>query len=213
MGKKKEKEHEKEEEKNGLGFSDSIAELTCEMEKALDEKRFRHTLSVAQMAASLAMRYGEDPYKAYTAGLLHDCAKCLSSKEKLALAKKNGLEVRPFEEETPDLLHAPLGSILAEKKYGIKDPEILSAIRYHTTGKPEMSTLEKIIYIADYIEIFRKPLARLEEARTEAFRDLDECMVVILESVLSYLGKKLATLDPLTEETYRYYKTKEKTNE
>nr|MCR5283939.1 bis(5'-nucleosyl)-tetraphosphatase (symmetrical) YqeK [Lachnospiraceae bacterium] len=146
-----------------------LQNLTAEIEDALDEKRFRHTLSVAHTAACLAMRYDESPFRAYLAGLLHDCAKCLKNKKKLELAREYGLGINAAEEENPDLLHAKLGSILAKERYNIDDEEILSAIRYHTTGKPEMTKLEKIIYIADYIEIHRKPLPLLEKARKAAF--------------------------------------------
>lgn len=186
-------------------FKDSARQLTQAMEKELDEKRYRHTLSVAHTAASLAMCHGLDPYKAYLAGLLHDCAKCISHDKKLSLCAKYGLSVNDAEEANPDLLHAKLGSYLARDKYGIEDAEILSAILYHTTGKTAMSVFEQIIYIADYIEIYRKPLPNMEKARKLAFQDLDSCMVVILESTLTFLEEKGAKIDSTTRETYEYY--------
>ncbi|MCR4692208.1 MAG: bis(5'-nucleosyl)-tetraphosphatase (symmetrical) YqeK [Lachnospiraceae bacterium] len=182
-----------------------VKDLTRCMEKELDEKRFRHTMSVAQTAACMAMRYDVDPYKAYVAGLLHDCAKCIKNKKKLELAEMYDIPVSAPAKENPDLLHAPLGSVLAKERYGITDPEILSAIMYHTTGKPNMTKLEMILYIADYIEIHRKMLPLLERARSLAFVSLEECMCVILESTLSYLGKNGAMLDPMTKETLTYY--------
>ncbi len=186
-------------------YDKMITDFTERMKEELDEKRFRHTLSVADTAACMAMRYGEDSYRAYIAGLLHDCAKCIKDKKKLKLAGKFGIEVNEAEAQNPDLLHAVLGSILAKQEYGVEDEDIISAIRWHTTGRPGMTTLEMIIYIADYIEIHRKPLPLLEKARQEAFSDLEKCMCTILESTLGYLGKKGAVLDPLTKETYRYY--------
>ena len=189
-----------------------IRELTEKMEEELDKKRFDHTISVAHTASCMAMRYGEDPYKAYVAGLLHDCAKCIKDKKKLKLAEKYGLEINDAERENPDLLHAKLGSVLAKEEYGIKDTEILSAIRWHTTGKPDMTVFEMIIYISDFIEIRRKKLLIHDEARRLAFEDLEKCMCLILEGTLNYLCKKGATVDDITRRTYDFY-SKEKINE
>lgn len=186
-------------------FKDSARQLTQAMKKELDEKRYRHTLSVAHTAASLAMCHGLDPYKAYLAGLLHDCAKCIPHDKKLSLCAKYGLSVNDAEEANPDLLHAKLGSYLARDKYGIEDEEILSAILYHTTGKTAMSVFEQIIYIADYIEIYRKPLPNMEKARKLAFQNLNACMLVILESTLTFLEEKGAKIDSTTRKTYEYY--------
>lgn len=183
-----------------------MKQLTSEIKKELDDKRFRHTISVAHTAAALAMCHGLNPQKAYLAGLLHDCAKCIPGKDKMALCAKYGLLVTTVEKENPDLLHAKLGSFLAREKYGIEDEEILSAILFHTTGKPAMSAFEQIIYIADYIEIHRKPLPNMDKARRLAFQDLDACMLLILESTLNYLHQKDATIDEITQETYDYYK-------
>ena len=187
-------------------FEEKAKELTASMKKELDEKRFRHTLSVAHTASAMAMCHGYDPYKAYLAGLLHDCAKCIEHERKLILCAKYEIEVNVVEKENPDLLHAKLGGYLARAKYGIEDEEIISAILYHTTGKPAMSILEKIIYIADYIEIHRKSLPCMEKARRLAFLDLNACMKVILESTLMFLQQKAASVDEITRETYEYYK-------
>ena len=92
--------------------------------KQLSAKRYEHTIGVAYTAASLAMRYFSDIEKAYLAGLLHDCAKCIETDEKIALCKKYKVKLTPFEVENPFLSHAKLGSCLAEKKYGVEDPEI-----------------------------------------------------------------------------------------
>ncbi|MBO4337387.1 MAG: bis(5'-nucleosyl)-tetraphosphatase (symmetrical) YqeK [Lachnospiraceae bacterium] len=199
-----------EQKKTNLRYphEDVIASLTEQVAQELDKKRFEHTMSVAYTASCMAMRFGEDPYRAYIAGLLHDCAKCIKDKQKLKLAEKYGLEVNEAEKENPDLLHAKLGSVLAKEKYGITDPQILSAIRWHTTGRPEMTAFEMIIYIADYIEIKRKELPLLSRAREAAFTSLEECMCVILESTLMYLGKKGATVDDITYKTYEYYKNR-----
>lgn len=188
-------------------FKEKTKELTCILKKELDEKRFNHTLSVAQTAACLAMCHGENPYRAYLAGLLHDCAKCIPHDKKTALCRKYNIKMSDAEKNNPELLHAKLGSCLAREKYGIEDEEILSAIRWHTTGKPDMKLLEKIIYIADYIEIYRKPLLDMDEIRREAFSDLNQCILMILDRTLLYLREKDAVLDEITLETHNYYKT------
>lgn len=187
-------------------FEEKAKKLTTLIQKELDEKRFLHTISVAHTAASMAMCHGCDPYKAYLAGLLHDCAKCISNNKKLSLCAKYGLSVNDAEAANPDLLHAKLGSLLAREKYNVQDEDILSAILYHTTGKPAMTAFEQIIYIADYIEIHRKVLPNMAKARKLAFQNLDECMLLILESTLQFLNAKNASIDTITLETYNYYK-------
>ena len=126
------------------------------LSKYLDEDRFEHTLGVMFTCASLAMVHGYDLKDAQAAGLLHDSAKCIPNKKKLKMCAEHNIPVTPFEKEHPFLLHAKLGAYIARAKYGITDEEILSSITFHTTGKPEMSTLEKIVYIADYIEPLRQ---------------------------------------------------------
>lgn len=174
--------------------------------KQLEPKRFEHTIGVAYTAAALAMRYGVDIEKAYLAGLLHDCAKCIGTEEKIALCKKYKVELTEFELDHPFLIHAKLGSCLAEKKYGVEDPDILSAIRYHTTGKPDMNMMEKIIFAADYIEPGRKMIPGLEEIRKEIFVDLDSAIVLILEGTMRHLKNREQPIDQMSVEAYEFYK-------
>ncbi len=176
------------------------------MEKVQDAKRFEHTLGVEYTAASLAMRYEYDLIDAQTAGLLHDCAKCLSDKTQLSICKKHNLSVSAVESRNPFLLHAKTGACLAEKKYGITDQNILNAIRYHTTGRPGMGLLEKIIFLADYIEPGRKHAPNLSEIRKLAFLDLDMALEKVLEDTLGYLKSSGGETDPMTEKTWRYYR-------
>ena len=116
----------------------------------LDEERLLHSLGCAQEAAMLAERYGLDSKKAYVAGLLHDCAKCLS-KETLQNLAKN-VELQDGEFENLKVLHAPVSAYLAKEEFGVDDEEILSAIRWHTLGRNDMTLFEKIIFLADKIE-------------------------------------------------------------
>lgn len=193
-----------------------LTKLRKKMEKILEPNRYEHTLSVAYTAANLAAVHGEDVQKALVAGVLHDCAKCLSHKKQIALCDKYHVHLSPMEAaENSPLLHAKTGSILAREEYGIEDEDILNAISYHTTGRPQMSVLEKIIYIADYIEPGRRhmkrfgdgaPMERLAQIRQMAYRDLDETLLNILSDTLDYLQSKGSKIDPMTRTTYEYYK-------
>lgn len=183
----------------------SCKTLRKQMEKVQDEKRYEHTLGVAFTAASLAMRYGADVKQAQVAGLLHDCAKCMTNEERLSICKKNKLEVTPVEKANPFLLHAKVGAFLAKEKYGIQDEEILSAVRFHTTGRPNMTLLEKIVFTADYIEPSRKTAPNLDEVRTLSFQNLDMALCKILSDTLDYLDTVDQEIDPMTKETYDYY--------
>lgn len=183
-----------------------LKSIEKKLSKELDKKRYVHTLGVAYTAVSLAMAHGDDMYDAYLAGLLHDNAKCIPTNEKRRLCKKYDIRLNDAEEKNPDLLHAKLGAVLAKEKYDVTDNFVLNAIRYHTTGKPGMTELEKIIYIADYIEPNRKMLPDLPKVRMTAFRNLNEAMVLILQGTLQYLKEKNASIDQLTQETYEYYK-------
>lgn len=190
--------------KNSIN-DDYIKDIEEKLSKKLDKKRYIHTISVAYTAANLAMAHGIDVYRAYLAGLLHDNAKCIPNDKKIALCAKYGLTVSSAEKASPELLHAKLGSYLAKVKYNVSDEEILSAIEYHTTGKPNMTLLEKIIYIADYMEPHRKMLKDMDRIRKLAFSDIDEALRIILKNCINYLEEKDATMDELTLQTYEYY--------
>lgn len=183
-----------------------IYKLQNKMKKTLEPKRFEHTLGVAYTAANLAFKYGYDEKKALIAGLLHDSAKCLSHSKRLSVCQKNGIEITRVEEQNPVLLHAKVGAYFAKEKYGIDDVDIINAITYHTTGRPDMGLLEKIIYVADFIEPHRKKLPCLAQIRRTAYDDLDMAIFMILENSLSYLEKGESKIDEKTRETYEFYK-------
>lgn len=187
-------------------MDDKILKLQHTLKKELDEDRYQHTLGVMYTSASMAMRYGADVTQALLAGLLHDCAKCIPGDKKIHLCEKYGLPVSDVEYENPGLLHARLGAYLAEKKYHIHDQEIIHAISSHTTGRPGMSLLEKIVYIADYIEPGRRDLPNMKEVRPLAFTNIDQCLYRILEDSLVYLNSRNISVDPMTQKTYDYYK-------
>ena len=183
-----------------------IAKIRKKLRHNLDAERYEHTLGVMYTSGALAMAYQADLYKALVAGLLHDCAKCISAETKIKMCKKHGLLIRDYEKENPGLLHAKLGAYIAKAKYNVFDVEILDAIEFHTTGRPDMTLLDKIVYIADYIEPNRIAAPDLEQVRKMAFDNIDECLYKILEDSLEYLERKNMPVDPMTEQTYLFYK-------
>lgn len=194
--------------KADMGKSDQLRKLRKEIEKIQDAKRFEHTLGVEFTSAALAMRYGASVKDAQTAGLLHDCAKCLTDKERISICKKNNISMTELEKANPFLLHAKVGAFLARERYGVADENILNAIHNHTTGRPGMSLLEKIVFIADYMEPGRNHAPNLEEIRRMAFEDLDQTLLKILGDTLEYLDGGNGDIDPMTRKTWEYYKEK-----
>lgn len=183
-----------------------IGKIRKAMEKTLDAKRYEHTLGVAYTASCLAMCHDENIKNAELAGLLHDCAKCLDNTKKLKICQKHNIHINEIESKNPFLLHAKVGSFLAMSQYGVRDKDIINAILNHTTGRPGMTKLEKIIYIADYIEPNRKQAPNLAEIRKLAFLDLDKALLKVLADTLMYLQTIKHDIDPMTQKTYDYYK-------
>ena len=177
------------------------------LKKELDKDRYEHTLGVMYTSACLAMANDYDMEKAQLAGLLHDCAKCIPNEKKLKICAKNNIPITQVEKDNPFLLHAKVGAFLARVLYEVEDEEILHAISVHTTGAPAMNTLDKIVFIADYIEPKRDKAANLKEIRKTAFEDLDEALKMILSDTIHYLNgsKNDKNIDPMTIETYHYY--------
>ena len=180
--------------------------LRRKMKRRLASGRYEHSLSVSFTCMNLAMRYGYDMDRAEIAGLLHDCGKCFPEDIIYKKCLKHGIEVTPEEAKAKAVLHAKYGAWLAKNKYGVNDPEILSAIACHTTGKPQMTTLDKILYIADYIEPRRNKAQNLPTIRAMAFEDLDRTMFAILNGTLSYLEKKGSAIDSMTLQAHQYFR-------
>ena len=184
-----------------------LVKIRRAMEKTQDPKRYEHTLGVAYIAAALAMQYDVDINNALIAGYLHDCAKTLSDEKKLNFCEKHNIPMTDAERKNPSLLHAKVGGFMAMNDYKVKDTDIINAILNHTTGRPEMSVLEKIIFIADYIEPGRKQAPNLCRIRKMAFHDLDKTMLMILEDTLEYLKASKVVIDLKTQKTYEYFVT------
>lgn len=177
-----------------------------DLKRKLEPMRYEHSLSVSYTCMNLAMRYGYDLDKAELAGLMHDCGKRYSDDIILKKCLKHGLEVTEAEYNALPVLHAKYGAWLAEHKYQITDREILDAIGCHTTGSQDMTVLDKILYIADYIEPRRYKAENLQQMRRMAYEDLDETMYAILAGTLEYLKKKGGSIDPMTVQAYEYFK-------
>ena len=182
-----------------------IMMLRSKLKTKLDPMRYEHSLSVSFTCMNLAMRYGYDIDKAELAGLMHDCGKRFTDEIILKKCISHKILVTDAEQKALPVLHAKYGAWLAENKYGIEDPEIISAIACHTTGKADMSVLDKIVYIADYIEPGRKELPNMMDVRHLAFEDIDKCLYRILRDSLVYLKAQDMPIDQTTEETYQYY--------
>lgn len=182
-----------------------IAGIQRKLEQILKPERFTHTIGVMYTASSLAMCYKENIEKAMLSGLLHDCGKFCAAREQVQLCEDYGIRLSSSELQMPALIHAKLGAYLASKEYNIVDPDIVSAITYHTTGRPGMTLLEKIVYIADFIEPGRREIPVLQEVRAIAFSDLNRAVLLSAESTISYLERANKPIDPMTTQTCEYY--------
>lgn len=185
-----------------------LEQMRQELKDLLKPSRYQHSIGVEEVSHDLAVIYGCDVYKACIAGILHDCVKYMSGEELLNECRRLHIAISKVEECNTDLLHAKVGAIHARECYGICDEEILNAIIYHTTGRPGMTLLEKIIFTADYIEPYRKPLPRIQKIRQMAYENLDLAIIMILENTLEYLNSTGALIDTLTNDTFEYYRTK-----
>lgn len=170
------------------------------VKEQLTEHRYQHTLGVMETAICLAKRYGADEKKAELAAIFHDYAKFRSKDEmkKIVLAQGFPEDLLQFNVE---LWHAPVGSYLVEKEAGIIDREVLDAIRYHTSGRQGMTILEKIIYLADYMEPGRH-FPGVEEVREMAKNDLEKALIKAIQNTILFLLKRNQSVYPDTFYTY-----------
>ena len=175
-------------------------QVTIMLKKSLSEYRLRHTLSVAETAVWLARQFGVDPVQAHMAGMLHDCAKGMDAPTLLQLIRSGGISADELELSMPALLHAPAGAALARSQYHVSDQGVLSAIRWHTTGRRNMTQLEKVVYLADMIEPGRAMYPGLEELRQCARENLDEAVHMAAAQSASYVAARGKKLHPRTME-------------
>ncbi|WP_055071416.1 bis(5'-nucleosyl)-tetraphosphatase (symmetrical) YqeK [Clostridium massiliamazoniense] len=174
----------------------------------LSEKRYKHVLGVAETAKKLAKLNGADESKAELAAMLHDIAKEMPIDEQMKILKKNNFNITEIEKASPQVLHGFVGEFLAREKFNIDDEEVLKAVAYHTTGKANMAKLEKIIYIADYIEPTRN-YPGVEILRETTYKDLDEGVLMGINNTIKLLVDKNGVIHPLTIEARNYLLIKE----
>ena len=192
-------------ERRKLRMNRNFKNITRDLKNSLDKDRYQHTLGVSYTAICLAMKYEVDLEKAKVAGLLHDCAKCIPDDKKLKKCLDHNISINETEKAQPYLLHAKLGAFIAMNKYGIQDKEIINAILKHTTGSCEMTMLEKIIFVADYIEPNRYKASNLTYIRKVAFDDIDTAVYEIMKDTLNYLKEKNILIDSHTQKAFNYY--------
>ena len=182
--------------KNGLYGTTNVSEYDFyehELAKFVERKRFNHSLGVAATAYLMAKKYGEDEKLAYFTGLVHDIAKRLPLSEQLELC--SDIKLHPDERSYPKMLHAPAGAGFLKRKYQIDNEKLLSAVRFHTIGDVKMTLFDKIIYMADYVEPFRR-FEGVEELRRLAFSDVDKAVVKGIDTTVMSLieeGMKIST--------------------
>lgn len=186
----------------------TIDEMKKRVKSAMSERRYIHTLGVMETAEDLGMKFGGEELskRAKIAGLLHDIVKEIPAIERDELCKKYDVCQDEFFQKATELIHPHLGAEVAKHDCGVEDIDILNAIKYHTSGRAEMTTLEKITYIADYIEPNRTDFVGLTEGRELAYKDLDLAMEFMLGTILDYIGGQGKVPDPVSLKAYEYFK-------
>ncbi len=183
--------------------------LKSELKKQVSEQRYIHSIGVAKTAKELAIKYGEDPYKAKVAGILHDYTKYWQKEKMAAVIKENCVLSDDLLQYNAELWHGPTASIVIQEKFQIKDQQIIDAIRYHTSGRENMSMLEKVVCLADYIEPSRD-FPGVDEIRDLANKELDTALLAAFNSTIQFLLDKKLTIYPLTILARNYLITEEK---
>lgn len=173
----------------------STDEMICRLKETLTPERMRHTMGVVGEAVRMAPKLGVDKDKAYVAALLHDCAKNFTKEQVDEYCEKYGVKPDIYCASEKALIHAFIGSLVAEVDYGVEDEEILNAIYYHTTAKADMTPLEKLIYIADMTEPGRT-MESAEEIRRLAEEDIDEALIYALGCSINHVVQKGGIIHP-----------------
>lgn len=186
-----------------------VKQLICEdkivkyLQETLSKKRYEHSIHVANKAVELAQIYGSDIDKARIAGLIHDCAKEMPSDELMDFIRLEGNEPDPVSLAQKELLHGPAAVYFCKNKFFIEDEEILSAVQFHTTGKANMTMLDKIIYISDFIEVGRE-FPGVNDLRNLAMIDINSALLKSFDSTISYVIQKQRMIHPDTINARNY---------
>ncbi|WP_367925777.1 bis(5'-nucleosyl)-tetraphosphatase (symmetrical) YqeK [uncultured Ruthenibacterium sp.] len=179
----------------------SVQEAKRLAKKNLSEKRYEHTLNVKKLAVELARRNGVDENKAALAAYLHDIAKELPKDRLLQILRENDIIANNALQRAPAVWHGIAAAILAQKEYGIEDEDVLSAIRCHTTGKPNMSKLDKIIYMADMAS-YERSYPEAESLRAHVLENLDRGTIEGLGMSIAWLKASGKNVDEYSLAAY-----------
>lgn len=171
-------------------------QLMEKVKNQMPERRWQHTLGVIDSAVELAHRYDADPIKADMAALLHDVAKYWPIHDQKHWIEQDGKALDLLQYSKP-LWHAEAGAIYAEKEFGVTDPEIIGAIRYHTSGREQMTLLEKVVCLADYIEPGRQ-FPGVEDIRNLAKINLEKALLKSFDQTITFLMEKSEKIYPIT---------------
>ena len=183
-------------------------EIINDLQKRLDLNRFIHSISVASISKELAIFYNLNFENSFIAGLLHDYAKCIDQKELYIMSKKYNINYKNYDfDDIKNILHANVGAYIVKEKYNVND-EIFNAIFTHTTADSNMTDIQKIVFISDFIEPFRFNIDNQEYFTKLSYFDLDKCVFEILNYTISYLKSKNQKIFYKTIEAYNFYKNK-----
>ncbi|MCX7919094.1 MAG: bis(5'-nucleosyl)-tetraphosphatase (symmetrical) YqeK [bacterium] len=171
----------------------------------LDQPKYLHSLGVKTTALRLAKQFAVDGHQAQIAGLLHDCARCFPITKQKAILQTYPDVIDAEEQLIPELWHAPISALIAQTEFNIHAPDILAAIRYHSTGRAQMSELEKVIFIADYIEPYRA-FEIPDTIKRSMSHSLTELTLAVLEAKLDFLKKQRQRIHSRGIEAVEYLK-------
>lgn len=183
-------------------------EMLTIVRKQLTKERYIHTLGVVETALWLAKQYGVDQQKAETAAIFHDYAKYRPREEMANIIRQTEEIPKDLLDYHHELWHAPVGAYLVQQEVGIADEDVLNAIRYHTTGRVGMTLLEKVIYLADYIEPGRR-FPGVDQVRELAKANLERAVCQALANTIGFLERQKQPVYPLTRLAYADMKPKE----
>lgn len=189
-------------------FLDTITFLKKKLKRTLSLHRYKHTISVMNEACRLCTYYNKWDYaeKAMLAGILHDCAKDIPIEVQKSTCKDYSIKIDDNLSKSPKVIHQFLGAEIARREYNIKEEEVINAIRFHTTGRPNMGFLEKIVFLADFIEPERKSTDEIVEAKRLASIGLDVAIEYVLNTSINYLKEHKQPVYTLTLDAYEFYK-------
>ncbi len=177
----------------------NLDQMDILLKQALKPGRYVHSVNTMKEAVRLAEHYGEDVEAAAIAGLLHDCGKNLNDEQTLEYCSNYGITLSRLEQNQVFLMHGAVGALIAREKYRVENVYILNAIKYHTTGYGDMSMLDKIILLADYIEPGRRH-SEVEDARRLAYTDINRALISAFDSTIRYVMDRKGLIHPATIE-------------